>query len=68
MVTGVGSPQAGANMSAPEKKPPTDNRRVSLNTHYIFLLFGCIDKFVSFTYSGGFSVLNLLGYINTIVN
>lgn len=29
MVTGVGSPQAGANMSAPEKKAPADNRRVS---------------------------------------
>ncbi|XP_026327193.1 protein hairy-like isoform X2 [Hyposmocoma kahamanoa] len=27
MVTGVGSPQAGANMSAPEKKPPADSRR-----------------------------------------
>lgn len=38
MVTGVGSPQAGANMSAPEKKPPADNRRVSLHTDYIVLL------------------------------
>lgn len=44
MVTGVGSPQAGANMSAAEKKPPADNRRVSHDRDYIVLLFVWIKK------------------------